>query len=197
MTVSEYLKLDMDASLAKLAEWLSRYGKNGYDFTEDSRRHRGLAERLKAMAATLEDDEWFFLESEFEKDPSPDVAPDGTTIPYSGNNALRYKILISQLRELSETADRLADENPRPRTKPELPMAADFFLHLWLAAGKDRPALYDHNEAVQAFKDALSKAGYIRSDERVRGILASALEKFDPFLCVDQWQLDQFMVWRQ
>lgn len=197
MSEKQYPELDLDASLRKLSEWLSDRRANGYDFSEDSRRHHGLATKLMATAALLDSQEWFYLEERFDEDPPPEIGADGLRIPYPGNNAARYKILLSQLRELAETADRLANENPKPRTKPEIPMAADFFLHLWMAAGNARPTLYDTGLAVTALSKALSVGGYVLSKERVRGILTVALSKFDPHFCLDQWQLERLMVWRQ
>ncbi|MDP3494217.1 MAG: hypothetical protein Q8R82_13985 [Hyphomonadaceae bacterium] len=197
MSAKQYPELDLAASLKKLSEWLSVLRTNGYDFSEDSRRHQGLATKLRSTAALLDGQEWSYLEDRFDDDPPPEVGADGLPIPYPGNNAARYKILLSQLRELAETADRLADENPKPRTKPEIPMAADFFLHLWLAAGNERPTLYGNGPAATALGCALSAAGYVLSNERVRGILAEALNKFDPHFCLDQWRLDRLMVWHQ
>lgn len=197
MSAKQYPELDLDASLKKLSEWLSVLRTNGYDFSEDSRRCHGLATKLMSTAALLDGQEWSYLEDRFDEDPPPEIGADGLRIPYPGNNAARYKILLSQLRELAETADRLADENPKPRTKPEIPMAADFFLHLWLAAGNERPTLYGNGPAVTALGCALSAAGYVLSSERVRGILTEALNKFDPHFCLDQWRLDRLMVWHQ
>jgi hypothetical protein len=197
MSEKQYPELDLDVSLNKLSDWLSDRRANGYDYSEDLRRHRGLATKLMSTAALLDSQEWFYLECAFDEDPPPTIGNDGLSIPYPSNNTARYKILLSQLRELAETADRLADENPKPRTKPEIPMAADFFLHLWLAAGNERPTLYDTGPAVTALKAALSAGGYVLSGERVRGILTEALSKFDPHFCLDQWQLDRLMVWRQ
>lgn len=197
MSGKQYLELDLDASLTKLSEWLSDIRANGYDFGEDSRRHLGLASKLMSTVDLLNGEEWFYLECEFDKDPPPTISANGLPILYPGNNAARYKILLSQLRELAETAERLADANPKPRTKPEIPMAADFFLHLWLAAGNKRPTLYDAGPAVTALSGTLSAGGYVVSNERVRGILTEALNKFDPHFCLDQWRLDRLMVWRQ
>lgn len=194
---SKYPDLNLEASLEKLAEWLKSRRTNECDFTENTRRHRGLAKRLRAIAATLDEQEWFYLECKYDEDPPPHVGEDGRLISDPGANAARYEGLLWRLRELAETADRLADENPKPRTKPELPMAADFFLHLWLAAGKDRPSLYDKSAAVTALHDVLVAAGNPLSTERVRGILTAALGKFDPHYCLDQWQLDRFMVWKE
>lgn len=194
---SKYPDLNLEESFGKLTEWLRLRSANSYDYAEDSRRHRGLAKRLRSIASTLDEQEWFFLEGEFDKDPPPRVVEDGSWIAHPGANTARYKGLLSRLLELAETAERLADENPKPRTKPELPMAADFFLHLWLAAGRDRPSLYDKGAAVEALQGVLEKAGHPLSAERVRGILSDALEKFDPHFCLDQWQLDRFMVWRE
>ncbi len=196
VTDRKYPELDIDASLEKLSEWLLSRKENKYDYSEDSRRHRGLAERLRSLAVTLDDPEWFFLESEFDKDPPPEVGDDGYPIPFPGDNTARYKGLIWRLRELTETAERMADENPTAY-KPELPMVADFFLHLWLDAGNDKPVLYDKSPAVTAFKSVLHNAGYALSDERVRGILTTGLKSFDPYFCLDRWQLERFMVWRQ
>jgi hypothetical protein len=197
MSAKKYPELDLDASLGRLSEWLAGLRANGYDFGEDSRRYHGLATKLMSTAALLDGQEWFYLECGFDEDPPHTIGADGLPIPYPGNNAARYKILLSQLRELAETAERLADENPKPRTKPEIPMAADFFLHLWLASGNKRPTLYEHGPAVTALAGALSAAGYCLSNERVRGILTEALNKFDPHFCLDQWRLDRLMVWRQ
>lgn len=193
----QYPDLDIEASLARLTEWLKRYRNTTYDFAEDSRRHRGLAARLRSIAAQLNDDEWLYLEEKFNETPPPTVGVDGCPIPYPFDNSARYKGLCARLTELAETADQMADGNPKPRAKPEQPMAADFFLHLWLAAGNERPSLYDSGPAVVALKAVFSNAGYELSLVRVRGILAAALEKFDPSYCLDYWQLDRFKVWRQ
>ncbi len=197
MSAKKYPELDLSASLARLSEWLSGCRANGYEFGEDSRRYRGLAAKLMSTTVLLDGQEWFYLECAFDQDPPPTIGADGLPIPYRGNNAARYKILLSQLRELAETADRLADENPKPRTKTEIPMTADFFLHLWLAAGNEKPTLYESGPAVTTLAGALSKAGYCLSNERVRGILTEALKRFDPHFCLDQWRLDRLMVWRQ
>jgi hypothetical protein len=194
---SKYPVLNLVASLMRLAEWLKIRSTNKCDFTEDARRHRGLAKRLRAIAATLDEQEWFYLECKFDEDPPSHVGEDGRWITAPGANTARYKGLLWELRALAETAERMADENPKPRTKPELPMAADFFLHLWLAAGKDRPSLYDKSDAVTALNGVLTGAGYSLSIERVRGILSDALEKFDPHFCLDPWQLESFMVWQE
>ncbi len=194
---SKYPDLNLEASLSKLSEWLAWRRENRYDYVEDSRRHRGLATRLRSITSMLDEQEWLYLECEFDKDPPPRVGDDGSWIAHPGANTARYKGLLSQLTELAETADRLAEENPKPRTKPELPIAADFFLHLWLAAGRDKPSLYDKSAAVEALQGVLENAGHPLSAERVRGILSDALEKFDPHFCLDQWQLDRFMVWRE
>ncbi len=194
---SKYPDLNLEASLEKLAEWLKSRRANACDFTENTRRHRGLAERLRAIAATLDEQEWFYLECKYDEDPPPSVGEDGRLISDPGANAARYKGLLWRLRELAETADRMADENPKSRTKPELSMAADFFLHLWLAAGNDKPRLYDKGAAVTALSAVLGKADCPLSTVRVRGILADALKKFDPHYCLDPWQLDRFMVWRE
>jgi len=194
---SKYPDLNLEASFGKLTEWLRLRSANSYGYAEKSRRHQGLAKRLRSIASTLDGQEWFFLEGEFDKDPPPRVVEDGSWIAHPGANTARYKGLLSRLIELAETAERCADESPKPRTKPELPMAADFFLHLWLAAGRDRPALYDKGAAVEALQGVLENAGHPLSAERVRGILSDALKKFDPHFCLDQWQLDRFMVWRE
>lgn len=189
--------LDHDASLSRLSDWLRARRENTFDFAEESRRYRGLADRLTAMAATLDDSEWEFLECEFDKDPPPEPGLDGYPIPCPISNAARFRGLVWRLRDLAAMATQMADANPKPRTKPELPIAADFFLHLWLAAGYDKPTLYDKGPAVLSLKAALEDAGYPLSDERVRGLLTNALEKFDPHFCLDQWQLDRLFVWRQ
>jgi hypothetical protein len=197
MTDIKVPEIDLDASLKRLAEWLALRRDNQIDYAEDSRRYNGLAKRLRGIAAVLEGQEWSFLESEFDKDPPPMIGEDGMKIPSPDSNASRYKILVSRLLELAETAGRMADEIPSPQAKPELSLAADFFLHLWLAAGNERPKMYDKGAAVTALRRVLSDAKYELSPERVRGILSDAWNKFDPYFCLDQWQLDRFIVYRQ
>lgn len=190
-------QIDLDASLKKLSAWLARCRASKYDFAEDTKRHKDLASRLKQIAAELEDPYWMWLEEEFNRDPPDVLNGDGTRTARVISNAGRFKGLCFRLRDLAEVAGNLADENPRPRTIPELAIAADCFLHIWYTAGKGRPTLYDRGEAVTQLAAVFSNASYVLSNERVRGILAKAFEEFDRFFPRIGPLMDDLMTWRQ
>lgn len=194
---NEFPGLDLEASLLRLSEWLRVRHGGAFDFSEDSRRHLGLAARLRAVAAVLDQDEWLYLEERFNLDPPPLIDIDGTKVASPLSNAGRYKALYWHLLELADTADALANENPKPRTKPVLGYAADYFLHLWLEGGSDRPSMYDKGPAVAKLKAVFIKAGVVLSDERVRGVLMKAWDRFDPHYCLDWSQLQALMVFKK
>jgi hypothetical protein len=176
------MRLDYEASAAALAGWLARIKANDWTPTEAAREYRALARQLETVADLLDEPRWVDLESEIET---------GDT------NAGRYQGAIMRLREIAEEAARMADEYPNARAKPELSLAAAYFLHLWYHAGRERPALYDNSEAVGALADILTAGGYVLSPARVRGILAQALETFDPHLTPPGFDSGRFLVWCQ
>jgi hypothetical protein len=189
--------LDFEASAAKLAEWLATFRVREWKPTKSVKELRALAKRLIATADTLDSGRWCYLEQVFDSDPPPAIGLDGWPITTDETNAGRYAMTVHALRELASTALEEANEYPNARAKPELSRAANRFLHIWLEAGKDRPAIYDDGEAVSAFKSLIEKAGYPLSAQRVRGILSAALKDFDPHYYPEGEETRCFFVWRQ
>ncbi len=191
------MALDYEASAAKLSEWLAAVRASEWTPTESVRKHRALAKQLEAAAAMLEGRQWTFLEYEVDRDQPPETGIDGLPIAASETRAGRYSGTVARLREIAEVSARVADEYPNPRAKPELGQAAGCFLHIWYEAGRPMPAMYDNSEAVTAFKAILDTGRYPLSPERVRGILAKALESFDPSSGPPGFDICRFLVWRQ
>lgn len=183
-------ELDYEASAAKLSKWLLIIKANHHNPTEAAREYRALAKQVEALAELLDEPRWGPLEAECDR---PGTGMDGYPIPNTG----RYQGAILRLREIAEDAYRLADEYPNARAKPELGWAAAYFLHLWLEAGRDRPALYDNSEAAEALGCILEAGGYPLSPERVRGILSDALRTFDPTYHPCGSPLERLFVYRQ
>ena len=196
MVANKFPNLDLEASLERLSDWIA-VSKDVKPSLLDSKKYLDLAEELKEIVGRLDDGKWFYLEDKFDEDPPPEISIDGKKIPYPGNNAQRYQILLSNMRELADVAAQIGNESPKPRQKPWQALAADFFLHIWVAAEKDKPAMSDASEAVKSFSNVLEKGGCPLSVERVRGLLSQASQIFDPFYCVDRWTLDRLMVWHQ
>lgn len=191
------VRLDYEASAARLSGWLADRRASEWTPTEGEKRHRVLAAKLEAVAEMLNGAEWIFLEGEVDRDPPPEIGIDGWPTVTDETNAGRYRGTILRLREIAETAARLADEYPNSRARPELGQAAGYFLHIWYEAGKARPAIYGNSEAVTAFKAILDAGGYTLSPERVRGILAPALKTFDPNFYPPGFYVKRFLVWHQ
>ncbi len=193
----KFPELDLEASLNRLSEWLKAARCQDHDYAEDARQYQELADRLRETAALLDQHKWTFLEDRFNESNPPFVGVNGLPVPCTVNNAGRYKGLYWGLRELAQTADELAHENPKARTKPELGYAAAYFLHLWREAGRDRPKMYDKGDAVIALNKVLRSAGFVLSLERVRGILNNAWQVFDSSHCINWEHLNDLMVFKQ
>lgn len=191
------MTLDYEASAARLAEWLATMRAAEWTPTESVKKHRDLAKQIEDVAELLNGQQWLFLAHEVDKDPPPETGIDGFPIVIGETNAGRYQGTIDRLREIAEAANRMADEYPNSRAKPELMQAAECFLHIWYQSEKDRPAIYDASEAVTAFKSVLDTGGYPRSHERVRGIVGEALKNFDPLSWPPGFDERRFLVWRQ
>lgn len=189
--------VDLEASLNRLSEWLKRVRGHKPDYVEEASRYQKLAAELMNMASLLDRQEWEYLEYRFNDPLPPSIGLNGVPIPCSINTSGRYQRLYWALRDLAETAEGIAGEAPKPRTKPELTTAAHFFLHLWKEASRPYPRMYDNSEAVIALRNVLKQAGIHLSPERVRGILKGAMESYDPIFCEDSVQLNGIRVYQE
>jgi hypothetical protein len=189
--------LDLEASLGELSKWLATMRASEWTPTKSVKAHRALAEQLESVAELLDGQQWCYLEDEVDKDPPPQIGLDGRPIATSATIAGSYQGTILRLREIADTAKRIADEYPNSNAKPELKRAAGYFLHIWHEAGKDRPAIYDNGEAVLAFKSVLDTAKYVMDSSSVRGLIRIALKEFDPLFHPPGFDIDRFLVWRQ
>lgn len=193
------MTLDYEASAARLSRWLAERRTSESSPTEYVKELRALAKQLEATAAQMSDlqSRGLELEQAIDKDLPPQIRIDGLPISTDETNAGRYQHAITELREIATTSNRLADEQPNARAKPELLLAATYFLHIWYEAGNALPTLYDNSEAVTAFKGVLDAGNYPLSKERARGILTTALETFDPLFHPPGFAINKFLVWRQ
>lgn len=175
------MKLDLDASLERLAAWLTRARQSEWSPEPERKALYDLArsldksvEALRPLREPLPAYRWAELE-------------DAIDAEHPGRFASLWSDaseLAERLREFADRAREQEDALPNTRAKPELRHAADVFLCLWREAGRD-PALtgtevIPPNEAVVAFGNVLRAAGIHLSVDRIRKMLSEALARHDP-----------------
>ena len=154
--------------------------------TPKRREAEALAIRLVELAdyldgcGTLQ----FDLEALHDRTPPPVVGEDGYPRPDVLAESLHcsYKETLWRMRDLADSARRVAGELPDPRRKAALPFAVMGFLHLRHRYGFPRPALYAAGPDVADFGSLTERAGIYLSAESLRNALSAGLKDFDPFL---------------
>ena len=144
------------------------------------------------MANRLGGQEWLYLEAAHDADPSLDIDPTGYPIETDGSNLGRYAALRYRLSELAETARQQIEELPDPRLRPEVPRAADLFMHLRYRCGFLAPTVYDSSEFVIEFGEVCKAANVHLSPQRLKNILSEVVRTFDRFISPPG--LDQILV---
>lgn len=173
-----YYKLE--ESLQNLSLRVRAMNESGFNPTPKRKSLEELAEQLELTADMLDSEEWIFLESEFDKDPPPDIGIDGWPIKSEVNNYGRFVSTIHRLRDLASVAKAEANSLPDPRARPAIPYAALCTLHIMYQCGLDRPAKSDNSEGVELLRRVCESANIHRSNEVYRNALARALEEFEP-----------------
>jgi len=172
--------------ISKLAERVRAMKDAGWSPTPERRDAEALAIRLVELAdfldgaGTLQ----FDLQELHDRPPRSFVGEDGYPRPddLAVDLQCSYKATIWRMRDLADSARRLADELPDPRRKAALPFAVMGFLHLRHRFGFPRPKLYSAGTDVAELGDLVARAGIHLSAESLRNALGAGLRDFDPFL---------------
>lgn len=174
------------AGITRLAERAQAMNAVKWSPTPEYRAANALARRLSDLADHLDEGGvlQFDLEELHDRPPPSVVGEDGYSRPDALAESLQcsYKETIWRIRDLADSARRLADELPDPRRKPALPFAIMVFLHLRSRYGFPRPALTATGAVVADLACLTKSAGIHLSAERLRNALAEGLKNFDPHL---------------
>jgi len=178
------------------------------NMTENRKQAQGLADRLSSIIEEL-DEHWFDLEFEHDRPPERGVGLDGLPIEYP-DYGCSFQGTLCYMRDLAASVQRVAKSYPDSRKRPALPAAALGLVALWCAHGKPKPSLYAGGDAVSELVELCAAVGLkvhdgtepIDKDRKrkrtpgvvprvrisgaitrdgLRGVLASALEEFDPY----------------
>ena len=186
---------DFAASLQRLSVRINGMRESDWSPTEEVKRLKGLAADLEGLADRMGAPSFVWLEQAYDADEPTCTWLDGYPIAPSEPRAGRFAALQAQMIELAAAAKREAENLPNPRRREYLDYCADVFLHISNECGMPRPALYDKSEAVTDFAAVCEKAGIALSPERMRGLLAAAMDRFDSNRMPEG--LAQFLVMRR
>jgi len=157
-----------------------------FDPSHDRLKLQILADQLEKTLSLLEMPFYeFSLEDEFNADPDEYETDPATgwrqrvPVPPAYSRAGSYKALLWEIRRLIDASKKESDALPDKRKRAER-LAAAGLLHVLYEADQDRPKLYDNGPAVVELERVLLEAGIALSRERIRGLLAEALENFQP-----------------
>jgi hypothetical protein len=175
-----------EAAIAALTERVKLMHEAEWSPTPARKQAESIAADLVALADRLDGCGGVLFDIEQAHDaPDPaGIGPDGRPAPVT-TWRLSYKGTIWGMRNLADTARRVAAELPDPRSRPAAPFAALVLLHLWYRCGRAMPTLYDDGEAVCELRQVLEGAGIVLSASRLRNVLSTALKEFDPRLVPD------------
>lgn len=174
--------LDYDKSIDRLITRVAsihKDEKNTAHRTGEAKSYLDLAETLDKTAALLDQDRYCYLEEMFNQ-PLDDYVDFDGKVTRGPLRDVRYKGIYWALRDLAEFARGTAKEVPSSRKRFAAPFAARAFLHILYDAGKPMPTLCDNSDATKALKELCEKAGVVLSEQRIRGLIAAALNDFDP-----------------
>ena len=173
-----------EAGVDRLVKRLRLMNESAWSPTPKRRAAEDLAAKLVDLADYLDETGTlqFDVEELHDRPPPLVVGDDGwlQTDTVAESWHLSYKATIWRMRDLADSARRVANELPNPRANPALPFAALVFLHLRYRCGFPRPSLYDLGEDMQAFQRVTEAAGIVREPQTLRGPLSAALKEFDP-----------------
>lgn len=150
------------------------------NFTDQRDRMTDLADRLAELVEVLDGQspEVFDLETEHDRPQDRGVGLDGMPIVWPDFRC-SFKGTLVYMRDLAESARRVADGYPEPRKRPALPAAATGFVWLRREFGFPMPSLYDDGDDVREFADICLAAGLHKAPATLRNALSVALKEWE------------------
>ena len=149
------------------------------DFTDQRDRVTDLAERMAELVEELEGQspELFDMECEHDKPQGNGVGFDGMPIVWPDYRC-SYKGTLVYMRDLADSARRVADSYPGSRKRPALPSAAIGFVWLRREFGFPMPSLYNYGDDVRELGGICEAAGMHKAPETLRNALSVALREW-------------------
>lgn len=149
------------------------------NLTDQRDRMVDLSERLEELVDELDGQSSgvLDLENEHDKPQEKGVGLDGMPIVWPDFRC-SYKGTLIYMRDLADSAMRVADGYPEPRKRPALPSAATGFVWLRREFGFPMPALYSDGEDVREFGEICKSAGLHKAPETLRNALSVALREW-------------------
>ncbi len=150
------------------------------NFTDQRDRMTNLSERLAELVDELDGQapEMFDLENEHDKPQEKGVGLDGLPIVWPDYRC-SFKGTLGYMRDLAESAKRVAESYPEPKKRPALPAAATGFVWLRREFGCAAPSLYSAGEDVREFGGICAAAGLHKAPETLRNALSVALREWE------------------
>lgn len=150
------------------------------NFTDQRDRMTDISERLAELVDELDGQSpgVFCLENEHDKPLENGVGPDGLPIVWPDYRC-SFKGTLGYMRDLAESAKRVAESYPEPRKRPALPAAATGFVWLRREFGFSRPSLYSDGPDVREFGGICEAAGLHKAPETLRLALSVALREWE------------------
>lgn len=150
------------------------------NFTDQRDRMTDISERLAELVDELDGQSpgVFDLETEHDKPPEKGVGLDGLPIVWPDYRC-SFKGTLGYMRDLAESARRVAASYPEPRRRPALPAAATGFVWLRREFGYPSPSLYDTGGDVREFGGICEAAGLHKAPETLRNALSVALREWE------------------
>lgn len=150
------------------------------NFSDQRARMADLAERLAELVDELDGQSTsvFDLENEHDRPPEMGVGLDGMPIVWP-NFRCSFKGTLSHMRDLSDSARRVAEGYPEPKKRPALPAAATGFVWLRREFGFPIPRLYSEGDDLREFGSICSAAGIHKAPETLRNAVSMALREWE------------------
>lgn len=150
------------------------------NFTNQRDRMTNLSERLADLVDELDGQSpgMFDLENEHDKPQEKGVGLDGLPIVWPDFRC-SFKGTLVYMRDLADSARRVAESYPEPRKKPALPAAATGFIWLRREFGFSLPSLYSDGGDVREFGGICTAAGLHKAPETLRNALSVALREWE------------------
>lgn len=110
------------------------------------------------------------------------IGLDGWPIPIElDENRCSYRKTLAALFDINETARRVIETLPHPKSKKALPMAAFGILHLYVEYGCNKPAIHAESRAVELLEEVCLAAKMKEySRDHLKAVMRKALNEFDP-----------------
>lgn len=150
------------------------------NFTDERHRMADLSERLAELVEELDGQSpgMFDLENEHDKPQAKGIGLDGMPIVWPDFRC-SFKGTLVHMRDLADSARRVADSYPEPRKRPALPTAATGFIWLRREFGFPAPSLYGAGDDVREFASICTAAGLHKAPETLRNALSVALREWE------------------